>query len=382
MCPKPTRRNLYVSCLCLLAASACPWSTARSQSLAEIDSEALFLSQTGATVIELPVGGVVGTPSFGGVTVTAHTGSTLANISSTPLIEPTEFTLSGVENWNVALDSPAFGFGFEMVDDPGAFSTWTFTLFSGGAGGAQVGAREPRRGAVGQGREHLAQAHAVHELHGQVGDAAVLADGVHGHDARVREARHGLGLAGEAQARVAEAEHVGPHELERHVALQAALPRAVDHAHAAAAQALQDLEVAQAAGRLGVAARRVEVGQQTGLVQQGQAPAGVVGQVGLGAQQGLHGRRAPLVGGGQAARDEGVQAGLRRVAAGLLGAAHAQASSARTGAWSLGLGWPRSSVSMRTPRQASRAGALMSRWSMRRPRLPRSKPRRPKSHQV
>ncbi len=112
--------------------------TASAQSLAEIDSEALFLSQTGATIIELPVGGVQGTPSFGGVTVTAHTGSTLANSAISPFIEPTEFTFSGFESWNVALDSPAFGFGFEFDENAIAASTFTFTLFSGGAGGTLV----------------------------------------------------------------------------------------------------------------------------------------------------------------------------------------------------------------------------------------------------
>ena len=110
-----------------------------AQSLAEIDSESLFLGQAGATVIELPVGGVVGTPSFGGVTVTAAAGSTLANGNTSPNIEPTEFLLSGVENWNAALAAPAFGFGFEFDENATGASTFTFTLFSGGAGGTQVG---------------------------------------------------------------------------------------------------------------------------------------------------------------------------------------------------------------------------------------------------
>jgi T5SS/PEP-CTERM-associated repeat protein len=113
---------------------------AYAQSLAEIDSEALFLTQSGATVIELPVGGVQGTPSFGGVTVTADTGSSIGGgIDTSPLIEPTDFAISGIENWNVALDSPAFGFGFEFDESVLAASTFTFTLFSGGAGGTQVG---------------------------------------------------------------------------------------------------------------------------------------------------------------------------------------------------------------------------------------------------
>ena len=112
---------------------------AGAQSLAEIDNEALFLSQTGATVIELPVGGVQGTPAFGGVTVTAHTGSSIGSgIDASPLIEPTDMTISGFESWNVALDSPAFGFGFEFDENAGSASTFTFTLFSGGAGGTLV----------------------------------------------------------------------------------------------------------------------------------------------------------------------------------------------------------------------------------------------------
>ena len=118
---------------------------ASAQTLTEIDNEALFLNQTGATVIELPVGGVSGTPTFGGVTVTAAAGSTLANGNTSPNIEPTEFLLSGVENWNAALAAPAFGFGFEFDENATAASTFTLTLFTGGAGGTQVGTFEFQR---------------------------------------------------------------------------------------------------------------------------------------------------------------------------------------------------------------------------------------------
>lgn len=104
--------------------------------LAEFDNETLFLNQTGGSTIELPGGGVPGTPSFGGVTISAHTGSTLAN-NVTPLLDP-DFGLSGVESFNVALDSPAFGFGLQFVDQPAVASTFSFTLYNGGPSGLLV----------------------------------------------------------------------------------------------------------------------------------------------------------------------------------------------------------------------------------------------------
>ncbi|MEO0588153.1 MAG: hypothetical protein AAF078_10980, partial [Planctomycetota bacterium] len=82
-------------------------------------------------------------PTFASLTVTAAPGSTLSGNDFSPLIEPVDFTLSGVENWNV--DGPFMtGFGFEIVPHPTS-NIFEITLLSGGAGGTVVGSTQVTR---------------------------------------------------------------------------------------------------------------------------------------------------------------------------------------------------------------------------------------------
>ncbi|MEZ6189681.1 MAG: hypothetical protein R3C45_00140 [Phycisphaerales bacterium] len=113
-------------------------SFASAQSLAEIDNEALFLNQTGATAqpaLGTQVGGVVGDLTF-----TAPAGSSLSFSEFTALIPTTpDLAISGVENLNIAIAAPVFSLGFQFVDPTDLpNSTFDITLYSGGAGGSVV----------------------------------------------------------------------------------------------------------------------------------------------------------------------------------------------------------------------------------------------------
>jgi hypothetical protein len=93
-------------------------------------------------------------------------------------------------------------------------------------------------------RCHLAQdpieSGALDELHGVVGHAVVLAEGVHRHDVRVVERGGGAGLEAEAIEVGAVAAVLEGEDLERHPPPQGLLHGLVDHAHAAAADLPQD----------------------------------------------------------------------------------------------------------------------------------------------
>ena len=93
--------------------------------------------------------------------------------------------------------------------------------------------------------EHLIQATAGDELHGEVGYAVVLGEAVHGDDVRVLKPRRGTGLALEPEALVGRPERLRREELQRHVAAERDLLGLVDDAHAAAAQLAEDAIVAE-----------------------------------------------------------------------------------------------------------------------------------------
>ena len=109
-----------------------------AQSLAEIDQETLFISQTQATAqpeLGTQVGGVVGDLTF-----STPAGSSLSFNEFTTLIPTTpDLAISGVENLNIALAAPVFSLGFQFVDPTDApNSTFDITLYSGGAAGTVV----------------------------------------------------------------------------------------------------------------------------------------------------------------------------------------------------------------------------------------------------
>ena len=97
---------------------------------------------------------------------------------------------------------------------------------------------ERQRAAV----QTLLQRDALHELHAQVGPAVVLADVVHVADIRMGEPRR-LPRLGQ-QARVGRRVAAAPQHLERVIALEPQMPRAVHVAHPAGSQPLDDLVVA------------------------------------------------------------------------------------------------------------------------------------------
>ncbi len=70
------------------------------------------------------------------------------------------------------------------------------------------------------------------------------------------KARDGLGLAPEALARAGEEQVLGPDQLERHEASQRLLHGAVHDAHAAAAEALEQPELAESLGKVPLPSRR------------------------------------------------------------------------------------------------------------------------------
>src|SRR5258706_4747418 len=83
---------------------------------------------------------------------------------------------------------------------------------------------------------------ALEQLHRDVGDALVLADVEDGDDARVVEPAGRAGLAQEALAHLAEdvLGQIGQQRLERHLALDQRVDRAVHDAHRAASELAHD----------------------------------------------------------------------------------------------------------------------------------------------
>ena len=92
----------------------------------------------------------------------------------------------------------------------------------------------------------FAQRFAVEELGDRVGQAILHADIVDGEDVRMRERRHRLGLALESRHSVGVAGQRRRQDLDGHVATEAGIARAVDLAHAAFAQLVEDAIRAEA----------------------------------------------------------------------------------------------------------------------------------------
>ena len=97
--------------------------------------------------------------------------------------------------------------------------------------------------------ERLAQRAALDQLHRDVERAAFVADVVHRHDVRVVERRGGAGLALEALAAVCVRRELGPQALDRDLAPEPRVARAVDLAHASRAERAQDLVGSEARPR-------------------------------------------------------------------------------------------------------------------------------------
>ena len=87
------------------------------------------------------------------------------------------------------------------------------------------------------------QGAALDQVHGEVHATARLPHLVHAGDVRVAQARQAAGLALEALEGAARDGLAGSQDLERQVAVEALLVHAVDHAHAAAAELLDQLVV-------------------------------------------------------------------------------------------------------------------------------------------
>ena len=117
---------------------------------------------------------------------------------------------------------------------------WTASAASASSSAADLGV-------VLVGRQSLGEAAARDQLHGEVLLAVVLADLVDRHDAGVVEQGDGLGLVLEPAQLVVAGEHAGLDHLEGDGPVEADLPGLVDDAHAAAAQLLVDLVVAEVA---------------------------------------------------------------------------------------------------------------------------------------
>ena len=83
--------------------------------------------------------------------------------------------------------------------------------------------------------EHVGKRPPLHEFHHEVGLATLLSHLVNGADVRVRQASGGLSLLAEPRG-CAERIAVGPENLQRDVALEHLVPRAVHVAHAARAK--------------------------------------------------------------------------------------------------------------------------------------------------
>ena len=93
--------------------------------------------------------------------------------------------------------------------------------------------------------EQVVQVLAVDELHGDVADAAGLAHGVDLHDVGMLDGRGGAGLALEAGDEAAVGGEALGEDLDGDEAVEGGLPRLVDGPHAASAEDLHDLELAE-----------------------------------------------------------------------------------------------------------------------------------------
>jgi hypothetical protein len=102
-----------------------------------------------------------------------------------------------------------------------------------------------RGGPVGHASVQRRERPPLDELHGEVVLSLVLADLVNGDDVRVVELGGRLRLAAKSVHLVCGGELSGEDHLQRYDAVEAALPRFVDDAHAAAGDFLQQLVVAE-----------------------------------------------------------------------------------------------------------------------------------------
>ena len=116
--------------------------------------------------------------------------------------------------------------------------------------GERLGRREP---AVGQ---RLTQAHPVDELHHQVVEALAVSEVVDPDDVGMIEARHRPRLAGEPLGERRVVLQVGVEHLDGNGAVEGAMPRPVDGAHAAGTDELEVVEVGEPAAQL-LGARRL-----------------------------------------------------------------------------------------------------------------------------
>ena len=112
--------------------------------------------------------------------------------------------------------------------------------------GAQQPCRIVRRQSF-IGGEQLRQASSAHQLHRVIRQAGVFAHLVHDHDVGVLQSRGVLCLAPEAVDEFLRRQGSGREQLDRHLAVEATLPGAVDHAHAALADQFQQFVVAELA---------------------------------------------------------------------------------------------------------------------------------------
>jgi hypothetical protein len=146
--------------------------------------------------------------------------------------------------------------------------------------------------------EALAEVLAVDARHHEEHQPVGLVDRVDRDDVRVRELRGRLGLAQEARADLGAVGELGRQHLDRHLALEAAVARPVDHAHAAAPHLGPELVrarhgAADARGQLRVGARGGRPGsRRAGRRVAGGARGCVGGGCGIG-----HGRKAARRGG-------------------------------------------------------------------------------------
>jgi hypothetical protein len=98
--------------------------------------------------------------------------------------------------------------------------------------------------------ETFTQRLALEQLHHRVDGGALSAEIVNGEDMRVRQGRHRLGLTLEARQRGRIGSECGRQDLDRHVAIEFGVVRAVDLPHTAGADGRTDLIRAKAsAGR-------------------------------------------------------------------------------------------------------------------------------------
>jgi hypothetical protein len=86
------------------------------------------------------------------------------------------------------------------------------------------------------GRHQLIESLALHQLHRQETDAALVFDRIERHDIRVVEAGHGACLVFEPGQTFGVGRQVTRQHLERNVTSQATVPGAIHFAHAAGAQ--------------------------------------------------------------------------------------------------------------------------------------------------